>query len=335
MGLPSLGLWMDAQPFDNCEKRALATLDKTNSIPEYFKNLESYCKDRAAFRNVLAHISSTLKMRLFRSSPQEDKAIKGKNNWSYYTIANDAIIDSYAHTDLFTPEEVQKRIEGWKLRSQQLARSGISYHVAIWPNKPTIYPEHLPYQLSRLQLDTLSKLDQLVSESSAQQFELLDVRQLLFTQKSDQLYHKNDSHWNDLGAFYAYQALMKQMKLEPYQLSDFDLTWQHSSDGDLLALMGLCNSQHYTDQVPILTFKGKSTTRKIIPEDGSEPYFDCNLPTTDKTLVMFRDSYSTALAPYISLHFKTSYYPWSYYKEEVVKKLKPNYVISANVERRI
>jgi len=333
--LPCIGLVMNAQPFENCEKREMVSLSVKNSTVSFFENFESYCKDRGAFRNVLTHISSTLKLKIFNSSPQQQQVIRGKNNWYYYTKASDGIIKSYAHTDLYLESELESKTKGWQLRAESLRARDVIYQVAIWPNKPTIYPENLPYQFKIQQHDTLSKLDQILQAMKDTPHEVLDVREDMKSKKSSQLYFKNDSHWNDLGAYYAYQALMRKLGIAPFELSDFEITWQTSYSGDLIDLMGLCNSQLLKDKIPILKFKGNNKVNKITPPNGDLSYYSCDSPTSEQTLLMFRDSYSSALRPFLSLHFKASYYPWSYYDETLVNKLNPDYVVSANVERRI
>jgi len=79
-------------------------------------------------------------------------------------------------------------------------------------NKHSIYPEHLPGSLRPV--SEKRRLDQLLDYMGARSdVRLIDVRPaLLEAKKEKRVYHWTDSHWNDLGAYHAYRAVMERLE---------------------------------------------------------------------------------------------------------------------------
>lgn len=333
--IPSLGLIIDNSLYEGCEKRTLTERPALVAKKETVTALERYYKDHAGLRSFWNHLSSTIKYKLFRSSSKPSSAVIGKEGWLHYASVGDNEIASLSKKDLWSEEQLQNKVSSWEVRRNKLADKGISYHVAFWPNKPTIYPEYLSDKMNRLIVSGPSKADQVMDYCrSNSSFTPLDTREYLTRQKDKKLYHQLDSHWNDLGAYHAYRALMLELGIQPYDLSEFTISWEESEEGDLRYLMGLCNLEAVSETVPKLTFNGSSDTKKIKAEKGPS-YFLNETAESDKTLLVFRDSYFSALIPYVSLHFKVGYYPWSYYDQKLIEELQPDVVLSANVERRL
>ncbi len=164
---------------------------------------------------------------------------------------------------------------------------------------------------------------------------MIDVRDELRTLKNeDKLYCQHDSHWNDLGAFIAYQQLMTKMNIIPYQLSDFEITWEETDNGGLIDVMGLCSSKLITEQLPHFIFKGDIENIEHITTELDNMYYKRNNSSkSDKRILVFRDSYSSAMVQFISLNFKEAYFVWSDYHQFVVDMVDPDIVVVAKVER--
>ncbi len=333
--IPSIGLVVDNTLYEGCEKRTLTEWPVLEAKKENVEALENYYKDHAGLRTFWNHLSSTIKYKLFRSSSKPSSVIMGKEGWMYYASVGDNEIPSVAKKDLWSTEELQNKVDSWEDRRNNLGDKGIDYHVAIWPNKPTIYQEHLSDKMKRLIPPGPSKADQVMDYCRSQSpFIPLDTRNYLTKEKDKKLYHQLDSHWNDLGAYYAYRALMIELGIQPYELSEFTLRWEDSREGDLRYLMGLCNLETVSEKVPKLTFNGKAETNKVKADKGPAYFFN-EAAESDKTILVFRDSYFSALIPYVSLHFRVGYYPWTYFDQQLIEELQPDIVLSANVERRL
>jgi len=330
--LPGLGFIHKIKSYDNYEKRTLAIAPRFELSKKFVVEMEAYFKDHALFRHRLSHLSASYKYNFFKSSAKPGVVLIGKDDWLYYSSKDDKLIASLSRTDLFSNKELKDKVVGWTIRKQNLLQANKEYYVAFWPNKSTVYTEYLPLKLKLLKKDTLSKLDQIMNYSSQDSslIQPLDMRSILIKQKEARLlYHKYDSHWNNHGAFLAYQALMRKMGIKPYQLDDLDLKMTANHKGDLLALIGLGNSTKSEEQFELI-----SNVQKISLESSPTYFYNPDAPI-DQTIVVFRDSYFSALIPFIMLHFKKGYFPKGYYNQDFVNEYDPKIIISANVERRI
>src|SRR5690606_19179774 len=122
--------------------------------------------------------------------------------------------------------------------------------VTVYPNKHTIYEEKIPTRFKNLKREGKNRLEQVFSYLKTNNIQYIDHTELLLSKKeSDVLYLKNDSHWNTLGAFYAYQNIIDKISesretvKKPLGIEDFKVeTNENYVKGDLLDLMGIDNS---------------------------------------------------------------------------------------------
>ena len=318
----------------SCDSTPKIEKDSIYNIKEKTLQFEDKLKYKINLRNSLIQWNSKLKYRLFKSSINTNQAVIGKNDWVYYSNKSDKIVDSYTHQNNYTEEELSEFITALEQRHQMLNNKGIQFCQAVWPNKSTIYPEHMPARYRNQKKDQPSRMSEFYEAMQESEVPLVDMRETFRTIKDTSLiYLKHDTHWNDLGAYYAYSALMKQLGIEPYPLSDFKLTWKSRAKGDLLSLIGLCNATTITEMEPILEYKGDKSVEIIERQGETGPLYRCVNAEQNKTLLMFRDSFGSALRPYLSLHFRASYYPWKKYNPGMVNRIKPDIVICASVER--
>ncbi len=332
-----LGLVAPLSLKDSCDADSTATFKSISElflIKEKVQSFETLAKKKINFRNTLIHWNSFIKFHLFKSSINTDQAVIGKDGWLYYSSKSDKIYESFTRQNRYRYEELKATLDEIQSRTIALANKNIQYCHAIWPNKSTIYPEYMPERYKHQQQEEGSKMTQFFNGNNSNSLPLVDIRDTLFIlKKSTLLYLKHDSHWNDLGAYYAYVALMQQLHIQPHPLSDFEVTWETSHKGDLLGLIGLCNATSITEKIPALKYKGDKVIEKIEREGSTGPLFRCAQAEQKQTLLMFRDSYGSALRQFVSLHFETAYYPWKQYDAALVKELQPDVVICAPVER--
>lgn len=332
-----LGLFIDLEVYPNCEKRELADKPKFELSKEYINQFEAYFDDHFGLRNLMIHLNGTIRYSVFNSSSKPQKAVIGSNEWFYYTSVSDKIMGSYANKNLIAQFELDSLSKEWANRKALLKDHDIEYYMVVWPNKPTIYPEYIPYKMSIQKKDTISKIDQIIDylESKYTPVELIDIRDELLAEKEEnKLYCQHDSHWNDLGAFIAYQNLMQKMNMIPYKMDDFDISWEDSNKGGLIDVMGLCNSKFITEQLPVFKFKGGYKYIEHITTELDNMYYKRNeFSKSDKRILVFRDSYTSAMVQFISLNFKEAYFVWSDYHQFVVDMVDPDIVVVAKVER--
>ena len=215
--------------------------------------------------------------------------------------------------------------------------------MAAWPNKSTIYPEHLPFTMQAQIKDTISKTDQILNflRSSKSSIPFIAVRgKFMEEKKNAKLYQKLDTHWNQLGAFYAYHYFMEKtsdiLGVVPYNLEDFTIKYHYESKGDLLSMLGICETNSFSETNPTLQLTNNNLT--ITKSEGK--YKNSLIFKNEKCknrlkVLIFRDSFTDALIPFLKTHFYETHFVWFDYQKHIVDTIKPDVVITSFVERNI
>lgn len=333
--VPALGLLVTKSEHESCENREVQGFPSSYNDTTFFSEVEGSVTDRLLLRNFVNHWGSLVKYKVFNAPMKTDNVIPGKGNWLFYISKGDRIYDSYRHTNLLTEEELLNRKNHWNGINKNLKDKGVMLHLSVWPNKSTIYSEKVPNNLRSQQLDTLSRIDQIIEflERDKSSIQVLDVREVLLSRKEVQLYKKHDTHWNHYGAFIAYQELIKQLGYSPFQLTDYTIKWETTYKGDLIYLMGVCNDQSVISELdPSFTFKKELDIKKTNDGDKTDVYVNTNAPI-DKKVLFFRDSYTSLLVPFMTHQFRECVFVWSGYNEDLVYEHKPDIVEVCPVER--
>jgi hypothetical protein len=195
----------------------------------------------------------------------------------------------------FTEAEVKTANQRLLAMRDQLATCDARGLIVIAPNKQSIYGEYLDNAGSRAK----TRLDDLLPRLDPQARKmLLDLRKPLRAAKAQDpsmpLYFKTDTHWNDLGAYFGYraiiEALAKQIPVSNLSLAAFD---QFTTDvkpfirGDLSVIM--LSARDWFPDVQV------GVWRKT---DGNIPFYGGS-----GRLILLGDSFSLALKRYFLPHF--------------------------------
>jgi len=330
----TLGLVWRIQPYVSCDSPSMESATTSLSIKEKTLRFEENLKHKINFRSRLIHLNSMLKFKIFKSSLDPEQVVLGDEGWLYYSSKSDFSYESITRANSFKEDAIAPYVQEIKKRQDFLNKRGILNCHAFWPNKSTIVSNYLPKKLWQQTIQQPSRMEQVYDFANVQYTDLclVDIRNDFYGFPGP-LYLKHDSHWNDRGAFMAYQSLMSSLGLEAHTVQDFTWALEETTKGDLLSLVGLCNASSITEEIPKLTFKGNKLVEKIEREGRAGPKFTCVGAENKMTLLMFRDSYGSALRQFLSLHFETAYYPWSDYDQELVDELQPDVIIVAKVER--
>jgi hypothetical protein len=336
-----------ATKLENLEKRRLAERPAFSWSKNYVKEFEAYFDDNFGFRNRLVNWGGAFKTKLFRSSKNPDLVMFGKDKWLFYNrrIGNTRMFKSYTRSNLLTQDTLKLLIKNWEERKEKYEAEGRKYLLAFWPNKHSIYPEYMSTNMKMQIRDTLSRADQILLQirKNGSAVKLTDVRpNLLQEKKNQQVYHKFDSHWNDYGAFLAYQDFFIQnsnyLGIEPKSVRDFDINWTDYYGGELIQLLGVQNKGFFNEQRPKFSIKENKDQIQELPIDGFPKLTvrtrNEHSGNTLKALI-FRDSFTNSLEQFFSLHFYEVTYLWTDHKAYYVRKLQPDVIIDGFVEREI
>lgn len=222
----------------------------------------------------------------------------------------------------------------------------------VAPNHLTIYPETAPDDLYAMRSDVtrLGQFTEAFRDDDKIIFPDL-TRELTEALKTApfRLYNKTDTHWNELGAYYAYAAVMRLISRDfpsaaPDPLSDFNVFTKLVPGGDMANFLGADLNAVNEEGVFVRSKNGlASGINKDYSMNFENAWFsdqheftvdDPSLPT----MIMYRDSFSTNLMSFMAEKFRKSVFHtmWEYPEElELYREMQPDYVIIERVERNL
>ncbi|CAF3510103.1 unnamed protein product [Rotaria sp. Silwood1] len=187
--------------------------------------------------------------------------------------------------------DIQKHLEG---ENNWFTQQNVTFLILPAPDKQSIYSEYLPWQYGTI-VGPSRQAQIFEYMKSHSKLQLIDVRQALLTAKKQYglyIYFKTDSHWNNVGAFCAYEAIMKRLlvvypQFVPHRFEDFVADRNLKREGDLAKMANLDVSHILEHQ--------------LVPKKNASFY--SGGPKKDKIL-FFGDSFSHAFfKDYFWKHF--------------------------------
>ena len=329
------------------EKRKMAAKPQFQPLRpwDFAKKYEAYFNDHFGFRSQLLHFHNLLTVRCFHASPI-DRVVVGGRGWLFIARENKtrSEMDYFRALRPFTPEELLHWRQILGQRRAWLASRGIVYIFMVVPNKSTIYPEHLPANIRRLHEQ--SRLDQLLAALRLEGgFPVIDLRQTLLAAKNaHQLYKKTDSHWNELGAYFAYAEIMKKLSdhfpgLKIPALDHFTITRSDRAGGDLAQMLSL-QKKYYREQTIQLQPQTPVGVKQVQIRKNIGPNIKVTItesPAADlPAMLMVHDSFAHQLKPFLSPRFRRSVYIWDWgmhFFTKLIEREKPKIVIDETTER--
>ena len=281
---------------ESAEKRDLAafpTLWGEEGInTAFFSELDTYLADHLPGRSAIISLNNLFKAKVFSTS-DEEKIVVGREDWLYFAET----LPDYTRESRLSDGDLDRLITTLSLMRESVEQAGGTFVFTVAPNKNTLYPDYMPpYAVADLP-SNLERISQRLAESGYYT-DLLTLRE----QSEEQLYHKRDSHWNNLGAYYAFDRLLQTAGQDnPIPLGP--VTWEKSWRGDLEDMIFPALS-YMDDQATVYTdWHYTITSRYRGPEDI---LITTENPAVTGNLRMFRDSFGNALLPYLAESYGTA-----------------------------
>jgi hypothetical protein len=308
----------------------------------------TWFQDHFAFRARLVQWQAAVRLLALRVSPSPT-VLRGKDGWLFY--ADDGALDDQRNAAPLSDADLTRWTTTLQHTQDALQARGITYLFVIAPDKHAIYPEFLPDGLRRT--PGPSRADQLVAHLGAHStVPVLDLRPaLLDARREARIYHRTDSHWNDLGALVASQQILGRLHaltggrlpaLAPSPTSAFYRRDGRAPGKDLARMLGL--ERWLSEDEPRLRAR-EPHARVVEPSnraagDGG-PGYDIGRLATDTgrpdlpRAVVYRDSFGSALVPFLSEHFSRALYLWEYDVDpRTIDQERPQVVIHEWASRR-
>ena len=271
-----------------------------------------------------------------------DAWYKGKADWLFLGNSFDRTVDKLELVIVPDDRVIEETNQNIINVVKKAAEFNTKLALLVGPNKSSVYSEFLPDDIVPSKTRYINYfLNQLKQTPNLTVYD--PTEDLISLKKTEGiLYWMTDTHWNNKGAYLAYQGFSKLLGL-PSPIVDF--TNSSPRGGDLIGISKLNNFPlHQEDNWEIVWKNKLSITEQEIPDEqkstmGSATIVINKNPLSDKYIWVVGDSFTEALKPFINASFNEIRYigNWNKLKDlpmELTKaSRKPDMIILIRVER--
>lgn len=324
---------------DQGENRTLTEKPVFNiyTINTFSKEYESYFNDHIPFRNIIININSKIKYFCFHDSPNNNVVI-GENNWLYLKDE----IDSYKKINVYNEKALVTAAKYFNDISNYCTKNGAQLIIFIPPDKASIYPENVPDYVKAFNFpkNRAEVFAEYINKNTNVKViypkqELLEAKKLIM----EDIYYTYDSHWNRIGAYIGTKALVKEMGITLPDLSEVTISLNDDISYSLAGMLGIKDIMTNEKDYELSGYNNQSEPSINYVDDGlgNDVITSSDTPKSESQVLILRDSFFTAMEPYISTCFKSIHAPHYNlcYSPEMIKEESPDYVVIEIVERAL
>ncbi len=285
-----------------------------------------------------------------RDTKANTKVFLGKNSMMYFSetlLFQLGRVTAKEGTLNYVVKDAERKLQ----RVRELTGKDTRFIYIMCPNPVTVYSEYQydgiptePAQTPTSQLvEKLSGIDGVI---------VPDMRQIMGEHKDEGIFFKTDTHWSELGAYYAYEAMMTEvLKYSDTAilrtLDEFEqetLTVKGGDMSEMLYVWGI--EEEATFLNPKFEQTGDYYTAKREQGKKVAGYHADQYPSSSSngtnapTAYFIGDSYGVYLLPYVGMGFSNVFVNrgvlWNYDLDyDKIEQEKPDYVIFCFTERNI
>jgi alginate O-acetyltransferase complex protein AlgJ len=319
----------------------LRSVQKFPSFPESFldmnlwsREFSSYVDDHFILRGPIIRKISRAFYTLGISINK--KIIVGQKGWLYLSLDGD-LISKYRGIVKLSPEESDEWIRQMSSRVDFLKEKGIACWLIIVPEKSSIYPHYLPEWCTRVGPSLTDTLIQKLKDQ--EKINWIDLRPVLDTaSKQSQVYFKYDTHWNDYGAYLAYQHVMQQIRkdVNVSPLNQHQVRFAPEKvNGDLATALSL--NDHLGEESPVAEIPNSRVIHKTSVADYTKDGWVAVTSNPTCRAVILCDSYvNVVMSKYLAESFSCSFFKHHNgmeFNRDLILRHKPNVVLYFVAER--
>lgn len=332
-------------PVDNSEKRKLAEKPKfkIENIENYSLEFDNYYNDNLPFRSIIRKLWTNFNFYILNESTT-DSVLIGKNDgdrsltWLFFQ-GNDGAnpVEETQGRLTFSEEEKNKISDKIVLNTQKLAEKNIEVFFVIMPNKENLYREKFPDSIKIYENET--RTEKLINylQNDLKMKNVIYIKDALEEAKKENLlYYRQDTHWNDYGAFIGFKDIVSKIE-DNY--NNFEHKVEYSEEmilqKDLSDMLGI--KSILKDVEPTVKFmEEKSYYEEVYETVNRVVITECEDPEIDKTVIIVGDSFRLTMIPYFSkLYKKVVYIHRCEYQNDLIEKYNPDIIICQVLERYV
>ena len=259
----------------------------------YLGEVSEYLADRFAFRKGLVNAWAVMNAKLFHSSAEE-QVVLGKNGWLYYQPT----LDDYMGRAM-SDEELARAADNLAAFQREAESRGVRFVFTIAPNKNSLYGGNMPAYIPENHADSNAvRIKPYLERSRVNYVDLFES----FSESSETLYYRSDSHWTDRGAALAADALLAAMDKDgAYFAGPFADGERHR--GDLYEMLYPTGKETEACQIYA---PGFAFTLSDDPNGGNAMKIRSSREGKSGTLLCWRDSFGISLYPYLADSFENA-----------------------------
>ncbi len=262
----------------------------------------------------------------------QNGVICGLSDWLYLQGGSNSLMDYHTGAKQLSEEEIESWRKTLQYRHEWHQARNIKYLQVFAPNKICVYPEFYPEELT---LVGDRPIVQLIKDCGYLFTYQLDY--LLNHKQSYKIYHETDTHWNGIGAFFAYQQIMKLMEKKYSQQSlSFDCLklFKKEMVGDL-GNRFFPPKSHVAHMAKVSCSRSQKKFDNGVSNRGTVRKFINNGNCIGKLLI-FGDSFTTSLVRFLAESFKEVIFIHAAFVDfDYIETEKPDLVMNHTIERFI
>lgn len=294
----------------------------------------------------LIEANALIKSKVFKSNPISDKVIDLNNGWKFLGNSFSNALSESKGVIVFNNEELNKLKKSLENKKAFLDRKNIKLYISVAANKHTVYGDIIPIRKAKRK----TKLEQLDSICKTLDIKFINLSDGLENEKERLTYHKTDTHWNELGAFYGFKntlnAISKDFSNKIFNIFslDHDIEIKHNVNleaGDLNQML-LQEKNELSIQLNIKNASAVLTEAKTLnaPENyqNNNDLYETRYSSEINNLkiLLFCDSFSKDYKKFMVQNFGNSVFIRDHtFNKSIIKNEKPDIVLYEIVERDI
>jgi len=319
------------------------TLTDLKLFPHQF---DAFTQDNLFQRNQIISSRNKLELNTFGSVKTDEVKIgyskDKKDKMLFYNTSG--VNNLYKPEGLFSQKELELWVAEHEFRGEYFKKQGIYYYVLISPVKNSVYSDYLGFDINKTQTRSKQIVDY-VKEHNSKLKLVFPLAEVIADRANHQVFYQTDSHWNQHAGYIAYNELFNVIskdfpKLKPIPREQFEIE-NIQALGDLFRLAGI----YETETAPSYKLPNsqvvfsKQEFIKLGPK--SIHYVNHTMTSTggntDINAVFFRNSFTDAIMPFASQHFKQAEYPTLSFSldKNILNKIQPKIVVQSTAEHTL
>ncbi len=291
----------------------MPSLTENGKVNENFGNeFDTWFTQQMPFRREIITANNMLSSDMLGKSA--NGVISGLDGWLF----SEETVDDYIGV-MPSKRAIYNIAETLRIMQDYVSGHNAKFVFAAAPDKNSIYPEYMPNGYTRSDENTLTKLEGYLEEYGVNYVSLKNELEKQ-KEKGQQVYLKCDTHWNNLGALYGYNAIMSSLGNEHETFSGTDYSTRNDWYGDISKMLypsapKSC-MQYYFDVdltgIRFLQPRSQLANDELMEELMSDKeQQDTVIRTMNAkgkgSLYISRDSFGRAMLPFLTSNYRSAY----------------------------